>query len=252
MESKKLLLALSIKYKGEWDKIYTAIEKREDLDEKNVEELAQEYEGRYITMLDNEYPEILRQSYKPPFVLFYEGNIDLLNSDSKKIALNDKRHTTEFDNQVVEKLFQDLPQNIVFIIGGTGQLTKTFVDYSKPVIVVLPYSIDKLEDNGLKRRILNNGGVIISEYPNNTEMSEDNCIVRYRIMNALCDKVLIPTSFKQQSGTTILINMALQQNKDIIVVPTSPLESEDYANNKLIGEGAYPVYDSESLNYIMA
>ena len=75
MESKKYLLALAIKYKGNWNDIYNAISQREELEGSYMLKVALGYEGKYITILDEEYPEHLRQSFKAPFVLFYEGNI---------------------------------------------------------------------------------------------------------------------------------------------------------------------------------
>lgn len=247
MSSEELLLTLALKHKGDWTKMFTSIQKKED-----IEIVQNEYKGSYITLLNERYPNSLKQGYKPPFVLFYEGNIDLLNSDNKKIALSDKRKTTDTDKKVAEKVLKDLSSDIVLVLGGMTDLAKEIVDtHSNPIIVVLPYSIDNFKDNELKQQIINNGGVIISEYPNDTPLTSDSCVARYRIMASLCDYVLIPTSIRQHSGSYTLALLALQQSKDIMVVPTSPLE-EDNINNELIGEGAYPVYDSESLSGIMA
>ena len=255
MEGKKLLLALASKYKGEWGKIYTAIEKRENLDEKYVEKLAQEYEGRYITMLDNEYPEILRQSYKPPFVLFYEGNINILTDKNyKKLALSDSKKTTNNDKQVAKEILSNLPDNVALIIGGESEFTCDITkQHINPTIVVLAYSPEHYGYVEFKQQIIKNGGVIISEYPDSAfnELNNNNFIGRYRIMGALCDKVLICSSIKQKSGSLVLAYMALEQNKDIGVIPVSPLDKES-ANNMLIGEGAFPIYNNESLCFIFS
>jgi DNA processing protein len=69
LSGRDILLYLTLKYNGDWDKIYNAIRNKEDIDYKDAEKVLDEYPGEYITMLDEEYPAILKQCYKPPFVL---------------------------------------------------------------------------------------------------------------------------------------------------------------------------------------
>ena len=69
LSGRDILLYLTLKYNGDWDKIYNAIKNKEDIDYKDAEKTLDEYPGEYITMLDEEYPAILKQCYKPPFVL---------------------------------------------------------------------------------------------------------------------------------------------------------------------------------------
>ena len=251
MESRKLLLALAIKHKGNWDDIYNAIAEKKDLDESFVEETANQYKGKFITIIDDEYPENLKQSFKPPFVLFYEGNIALLNATNyKRVALNDSRHTTTNDKLVADKLMTDLPDDIAFVIGGNSELSYTLAfEYKRPTIVVLTHSID-LMNKDKKDKIISQGGVIVSEYANGVEkLSKDSIMLRYRIMATLCDKMLILSHIKKHSGTTFMISLVVAQGKDVLIVPTSPLDEEESANNEFIAEGAYPVYDNESLCY---
>ena len=62
-----ILAYFAIKYNGDWDEIYSAINRKEkvDLEEKFI--LLSKC-GKYITLLDNEYPSKLKGIYKPPFV----------------------------------------------------------------------------------------------------------------------------------------------------------------------------------------
>ena len=69
LSGRDILLYLTLKYNGDWDKIYDAIRNKEDIDYEDAEKVLDEYPGEYITMLDKEYPAILKQCYKPPFVL---------------------------------------------------------------------------------------------------------------------------------------------------------------------------------------
>ena len=77
---KEILLYFSIKYFGNWEKIYKAIENKEDVDFEKIKSYEEEYEGKYFTILDKEYPTKLKMVDKPPFVLFFKGDLSLLNS----------------------------------------------------------------------------------------------------------------------------------------------------------------------------
>lgn len=252
MESKKYLLALAIKYKGNWDDIYNAVSQREELEGSYILQVALSYEGNYITILDEEYPEHLKQCFKPPFVLFYEGNIELLKATNyKRLALNDSRHSTDSDKLVADKIMTDLPDDIAFVIGGNSELSYDIaIENEKPTIVVLAHSID-LMNKDKKDKIISQGGVIISEYANGMELSKDSIMLRYRIMATLCDKMLILSHIKKHSGTTFMVGLVVAQGKDVMVVPTSPLDTEESANNEIIAEGAIPIYNSESLCFNM-
>lgn len=69
LNSREILLYLTLKYGNDWDKIYQAICSREDIDYEDAEKVVDECPNEYITILDEEYPEILKHTYKPPFVL---------------------------------------------------------------------------------------------------------------------------------------------------------------------------------------
>ena len=69
LSARDILLYLTLKYGNDWDKIYASIQNREDIDYEDAEKVLDEYPGECITILDEEYPAILKQCYKPPFVL---------------------------------------------------------------------------------------------------------------------------------------------------------------------------------------
>ena len=72
LNSREILLYLTLKYGNDWDKIYQAIRSREDIDYEDAEKVVDECPNEYITILDDEYPEILKHTYKPPFVLLIQ------------------------------------------------------------------------------------------------------------------------------------------------------------------------------------
>lgn len=82
MESREILLAVALKCNNDWNRIYSYLsDNPQHIEESLTEEdiaRAKNFTGNYVSFLDAEYPERLKQKPKPPFVLYYEGDINLL------------------------------------------------------------------------------------------------------------------------------------------------------------------------------
>ena len=46
-----------------------------------VEKYMKDVEEKYVILFSNDYPEYFRNFSQPPFALFYEGNLELLNNN---------------------------------------------------------------------------------------------------------------------------------------------------------------------------
>lgn len=153
MEGRKILFYLSQKYKGNWDKIYKAVSNHEDVEEEDIEKALVEEKYSFITILDNEYPEWLKQTYKPPFVLYYEGNLkSLRDKNYSKVALSDSRHVSKEQKDIAMNIVNSI-SNSTLIIGGEGELTESIVnDTNNPIIMVLGYDIGHYGYEGMKQK----------------------------------------------------------------------------------------------------
>lgn len=241
MESRKILLYLHLKHNGDWQKIYECVSDRESmrkLDEEEIDRVCDSFKGNYITAIDKEYPKVLLQScYKPPFVLFYEGDLKVLTNSNKKIAIGSKKVVSETEIKIAEKIIVD-KENATYIISGDSDMDKYLVEtISHPMICVFPNSLDKCE---LKQKILDKGGVVISEGVNSFMSSQ-------KIMVGLSDKILMLNSERKNERLVLAIT-GVERNKDVLVVPVSPLDTND-GNNDLISSGAYCVWNSQGLEY---
>jgi DNA processing protein len=76
---KDILLFFTIKYNGNWNKIYSALEAKEKVFIEDVVKESQSTKENFVTIMDESYPENFKQANKPPFVIFYRGELDLLN-----------------------------------------------------------------------------------------------------------------------------------------------------------------------------
>jgi len=92
----KVLLYFALKYEGNWEKIYNALDRKEKIRQENLDQVEKQINCAYLTIINPLYPESLKNSYKPPFVLFYRGEIELLVNAYKIIGLVHTNHLNDY------------------------------------------------------------------------------------------------------------------------------------------------------------
>ncbi len=90
-----VLLYFALKHDGDFEKIYNDIKAKVPVDENEFIKLKRGLKTKYVTILDNNYPTVLKQIACPPFVLFYEGNIRL----AKDLVVGDAFIYSSFNNK---------------------------------------------------------------------------------------------------------------------------------------------------------
>lgn len=107
---------------------------------------------------------------------------------------------------------------------------------------------DYLPENAALRRAVAEDGCLVSEYPPFEGASKYTFPVRNRLMSALADAVII-TEAGMRSGALNTANHALNQGKEIFVIPGSPADENYAGSNTLLRDGARPLLDiSDILN----
>jgi len=248
----KVLVYLSILYKGNWDKIYDHILTKKEVDKKDMEEKLENYIGKYISLLNPNYPTKLKSIFKPPFVLFYEGDINLLNNSCKKIAVIGSRNNSEYGKQVTKTLCQDLAINKdVIILSGLAKgidaiAHKTCIENDGKTIAILGNGLNIIypKENLDLYELIKEKGLILSEYPLDVLPDASNFPKRNRIIAGLCDCIVV-TEAKVKSGTMNTVSHALEDGKQIFCVPDKL--NTNSGCNKLIKEGAFLIENAEDI-----
>ena len=232
-----MLIALATKYSGDYDCMLADITSRKL---EGLEDL--ERDNRCITILDSDYPKSLKNTVRPPLVLFYKGDITLLNAKDKIAVVGTREPSGEaemFTDTFISKCVASdrvIVTGLSMGIGATATLSA--LESGKKVIAVLGSGIDfcwPVCNKDLYERIIAEGGLVISEYPFSTEPLMTHFPARNRIIAALADSVC-SMELKQRSGALITINYALSQGKTVYAKPNL-FEIND-VNNHLIDEGA--------------
>ena len=244
MESRKILLYSAIKFRGDWDKIYDFIHGKEEIDEKEAEQLISTNQHKFITILDEEYPESLRNSWKPPFVLFFIGDISLLKDEKTKIAVVGSRKNSEYGKEMTETLVKGIIKDFVVVSGlaiGIDAIAHgTAIKNGGKTIAVLGNGINfhYLEENKDIYEEIKKNHLVISEYPDDEPPIPDYFPVRNRIIAGLSDCLLL-TEGKMRSGSQITAFLMANKNGNVFCVPYKA--GDESLCNHLIKEGAYLV-----------
>lgn len=238
---RKQILYYAIKYDGNYDKIHKAIERNESIQETT-------YTGDYVTILDLEYPDKLLELNKPPYILFYKGDITLLKQSA--IGIVGSRDAKSYAISMTKKFVSTLQNNI--IVSGMAKGIDTVAHQSALLfkhrtIAVLGSGINYIYpyENKNLYHYLAKHELVISEYPNNVKPKPYYFPFRNRIIAALSDELYVMQA-SLRSGTLLTVNDALELNRDIYVLPYRINDKEGKGCNMLIQQGANIIMDEEA------
>ncbi|MBR0427528.1 MAG: DNA-processing protein DprA [Clostridia bacterium] len=205
-----------------------------------------------ITINQRIYPNILKKIKNPPSVLYTEGNLDLLKSSS--IAIIGSRQASEKGKKFAKRFSTELSSTGITIVSGLARGIDTVAhtySYNQKgkTIAVLGSGFNKIfppENIDLYKKILDNGGLVISEYSPDTEPSSAYFPVRNRIISGLSLGVLVIEA-KYRSGTNKTAEFATKQHKPVFVLPHSIDDPHGIGTNRLLKKGAIPITDSSDI-----
>ena len=177
-----------------------------------------------ISIQEKEYPQILKEIYDPPISLYIKGNSTILNNIS--IAIIGCRQASEYGIKAAKYFGYNLSKEGINIISGLAKGIDSYAHIGAicakgKTIAVIGNGLDTIypkENTYLSDKIIDTGGAIISEYPLGTIPEKMNFPARNRIISGL-SKAIIVVEAKEKSGTLITVDFALEQGRDIYVVP---------------------------------
>ena len=190
---------------------------------------------------------------------FNATNYKILN-DQNKIAVIGARKASNYGINIARQIGKFLSKNNIHTISGLalgidvnshiGVLTENYINsYSGKAIAVIGNGLDNIypyNNQEIANRIINNGGCIISEYPNGTIPLKEHFPERNRLISGLSKGVLI-TESTIKSGTSITTNCALEQNREVYVLPGSMFNDMTMGNLISAQEGAKIVISAKDI-----
>lgn len=210
-----------------------------------------------ISPQDQNFTQIIGDIVNRPKRLYFTGKLP--ETRKPTVAIVGSRRPTSYGKEVTFKLAYDLAKRGLIIISGLAIGVDTIahkaaLDAGGTTIAVLAGGVDTIypaTNRGLAQEILDNDGAIVSEYEPGTLARDFQFLERNRIVSGLSDAIIV-TEAAARSGTLATVAHALDQNREVFVVPgniTSPLSA---GCNNLIKQGAYPITGSDDVLEIIA
>ena len=243
-----ILYSLAVKHKGDWDKIYDDIRNKRKIPEEEIII----NNDKFITLVDREYPEYIKQTVKQPFVLFYEGDIKILTESSKILAVINDNLASKYATDMVEEITSKLTEDTTFLVVlGTKkaqELTRKLLNKGSKIIAILDrgIGIENAEDKELYQMLKENQ-LLISVWPNSVKnKSQKTSVEASMLQGKICTSVLVG-ALSKKSVEYCAIAFALEHCSRIFCIPFQAKSA--YVNNSLIHDGATLVEDAETIKY---
>ena len=207
---------------------------------------------RIITLLCPEYPDMLKNIYDPPPVLYAGGRrLDLARG---AIAVVGSRRSSDYGRQAAERLSCRLAEAGLAIISGLARGIDTHAHKGALTCdngytaAVLGCGIDIVyppENRRLYERIMERG-TLLSEYPLGTLPSAGNFPARNRIISGMSQGTLVVEA-GLKSGALITVDYALEQGRDVYALPGNISSPFSEGTNKLLKEGAKMITSADDI-----
>ena len=197
---------------------------KNNIEEEKLEEYLFKNNIKYVTYSSSLYPEKLKNIANPPYVIFYKGDISLL--DYNMVAIVGSRKNTNYGEQVTKFITSELYNISYGVVSGVAAgidsiAHREILSRGGKTIGVLGCGIDIVypkENEKIYDEILKNNGAIISEYYLGTSPRKENFPMRNRIVSGISIGTLVVEA-KLRSGSLITAHLALEQGKEVYAIP---------------------------------
>ncbi|MDP8269273.1 MAG: DNA-processing protein DprA [Candidatus Tenebribacter davisii] len=209
----------------------------------NICELIEQYNIKFVSILDDDYPGPLKNIFDPPPFLFYRG---IIKKDDfrRAIGVVGTRKASNYGKLMTKKIVQELAASGFMIVSGLAYGIDTIshlaaLDRRAITYAVMGTGVDQIypsRNRELAERILENG-VLISEFVPGSKAEKWNFPIRNRIISGLSLGCLIIEGNKK-SGALLTAKFAMDQNRDVFALPGDVNRPQAEGPNYLIKLGA--------------
>ena len=196
--------------------------------------------ARLLTADDADYPEALAAIYDAPPLLYVRGDVALLRR--KAVAIVGARNASANGRRLAEDIARDLGAAGFVVVSGLARgidhaAHRGSLDSGTVAVVAGGIDIAYPPDNEELQREIARREVIVAEMPPGTIPQAKHFPRRNRLISGLSLGVLVVEA-ALQSGSLITARMALEQGREVLAVPGSPLDPRCRGTNNLLRQGA--------------
>lgn len=206
---------------------------------------------KVYTILENEYPEYLKNIYDAPPLVYVKG--ELLPQDSLSMGIVGSRKASEYGVKTAERLAGELAQAGMTIVSGMAMgidsaAHRGALKAGGRTVAVLGCGLNHIyprSSTGLFREIAAKGA-IVTEYPLGMAALPKNFVARNRLISGMSRGVLVVEA-GERSGSLITADFALEQGREVFAVPGNINSPNSKGTNALIKNGAKLVQRIEDI-----
>lgn len=209
----------------------------------------EKYKIKIVTPDDGDYPSMLFKLPNLPLVLYVRGDLDCLKNKIA-VAMVGAREASDIGVRIARSLSASLSRSGTVVISGaakgidsaahTGALN---VGAKTVAVLGCGFGTDYLPENEPLRREIAHHGALVTEYPPRTPAFGHNFPFRNRIISGLSYGTIVIEA-NERSGSLRTVNHAIEQGRDIFAVPGDITSSMNMGTNKLLRDGAKPVFNA--------
>ncbi len=195
-----------------------------------------------VTLLDEEYPPLLRQIENPPVILYLRGDAHI--DTTRTLAIVGTRRASRYGTMITAKLSRDLAKLGLVIVSGLAVGIDTAAHRAAlatgSTVAVLGSGLSRIYpavNARLADEISDKGGTIVSEYPLDATPAKWTFPQRNRIISGLSRGVLVIEA-PHKSGALITARLALEQGREVFAVPGNITNTASAGTNALVKDGA--------------
>ena len=206
---------------------------------------------RTLVPCDPDYPAQLRSIPDPPVMLFAVGNTDLLAQRS--VAIVGSRKHTRYGADIAKRLGEVAASAGIPVVSGMARgldaiAQSAALDAGGTSIGVLGTGADIIypwENTALFNR-MESEGLLLTEHPPGDRGFPGAFPRRNRLISGL-SQVLVVVEAAEASGTLVTVTSALEQGREVLVVPGPITSPTSQGTNRLIRDGATPLLSAEDM-----
>ncbi|MFT5812309.1 MAG: DNA processing protein [Psychroserpens sp.] len=212
---------------------------------------SQQCQSQIVAFDDPLYPQLLKEIYDPPLVLFARGNVELLLL--AKIAIVGSRNASISGREIAHKLAGQLTEKFVvtsgLALGIDAQAHLGALNNKGYTIAVVATGLDityPARHKELQKNIIENNGLVISEFAPGVAPKAGHFPKRNRLISGLSLGVLVVEA-SLKSGSLITARCALEQDREVFAVPSSIYNAQAKGCHWLIKQGAKLIEDAADI-----
>lgn len=199
------------------------------------------------------YPSLWYQIAKPPLLLFYRGNKDLLKRPL--ISIVGTRKITDYGRQVTKQFVQACAKEKWCVVSGMAKgidacVHETAIESrnSLSTIAMIATGLDRVypKEHFLLQEEMAESQLVISEYLPHQAALKHHFIMRNRLVSGISPVTCVMEA-ASKSGSLITANYALQENREVYALPGRIIDIQSRGCNELIAAGARPILDVEQV-----